>query len=711
MIQSYRFSRLLSMLLLSLPFMLSAQGSEWGLYTNSFTFHQDQFQERVLLGGNTVTAFAKDAKGMLYFGVPGRGLVRYDGAAYSTLTDKNTKALNRNIRALGVDRQDRLWIGTNKGLVIYDGESFTEYTKDNTPDFPYKSIHEIYVDLKGRVWVSGFANEIGLKGVKLNGGGWSMFAGGAWTHYNKDNTELDYDFVEDFCMDRKGNMWVSVGIEDRGVARFDGSAWTFFTKDNTALPNNKVRAIAAGPDGSVYFGTAKGLVEFDGSKWAVTTLTQKFGISALDKLQDLDQPDVLSMAIEDNGTFWIGTKGKGVIQLQGPKRKVISIENSPITSNFVKKIHVDSEGRKYFITGFKAESLLDASMEESTSSGHVGVVSFMEGKLEAGDGFSLFNTQTSEMPSDVFNKMKLGPDGKLWMVDGSNTITSFDGENWERYESNTSALSGLFSLAVDQEGTVYAGAQNAGLQKLANGSFTTYNKKNSEVGNQVIHLTTTPDGTVWFASFKGVSSFDGNSVKTYDKKSAGLPANVVISLTSASDGSVWIGMQKGVGRFKDGSWTFWNKKNSELPGNFIDQIAEDSEGKIWVLTRGNKVGVFDGSKWTSFKEMAGETYGLTTITTDEAGRVFIGTNLRGLLVYENGKWERWGKENSPLYLPNVKAIAASNGVLWASIAVPDRLTTPGTPTGAPAATPTPEEALRAKIEAFDPSGVLVRYQF
>ncbi|MEM6345297.1 MAG: two-component regulator propeller domain-containing protein [Bacteroidota bacterium] len=711
MIQSYRFSRLLSMLLLSLPLMLAAQGSEWGLYTNSFTFHQDQFQERVLLGGNTVTAFAKDAKGMLYFGVAGRGLVRYDGAAYSVLTDRNTKALNRNIRALGVDRQDRLWIGTNKGLVIYDGKSFTEYTKDNTPDFPYKSIHEIYVDLKGRIWVSGFANEIGLKGVKLNGGGWSMFASGVWTHYNKDNTELDYDFVEDFCMDRKGNLWVSVGIEDRGVARFDGSAWTFFTKDNTALPNNKVRAIAAGPDGNVYFGTAKGLVEFDGSKWAVTTLTQKFGISALDKLQDLDQPDVLSMAIEDNGTFWIGTKGRGVIQLQGPKRRLISIENSPITSNFVKKIHIDAEGRKYFITGFKAESLLDASMEESTSSGHVGVVSFLEGKLEAGNGFSLFNTQTSEMPSDVFNKMTVGPDGKLWMVDGTNTITSFDGENWDRHESNASALSGLFSLAVDQEGTVYAGSQNAGLQKLSNGTFSSFTKKNSEVGNQVIHLTTTPDGTVWFASYKGVSSFDGNSVKTYDKKSAGLPANVVISLTSASDGSVWIGMQKGVGRFKDGSWTFWNKKNSELPGNFIDQIAEDSDGKIWVLTRGNKVGVFDGNQWTSFKEMAGETYGLNCIATDEAGRVFIGTNLRGLLVYENGKWERWGKENSPLYLPNVKAIAASNGVLWVSAAVPDRLSTPGTPTGAPAPTPTPEEALRAKIEAFDPSGVLVRYKF
>lgn len=710
MFQSYRVFRLLGMLLLSLPFMLFAQGSEWGLYTASFTFHQDQFQAKSLLAGNTVNAFAKDSKGMLYFGVPGSNLLRYDGVKYEILKNKETKALTRNIRAMAVDRQDRLWIGTNKGLVIYDGQSFTEYTKDNTPDFPYKSIHEIYTDLKGRIWVSGFASEIGLKGVKLNGGGWSMFADGKWTHYNKDNTALDYDFVEDFCMDRKGNMWVSVGIEDRGVARFDGQTWTFFTKDNTALPNNKVRAIAAGPDGSVYFGTAKGLVEFDGSKWAVTTLTQKFGIPAFDKLQDLDQPDVLSMAIEDNGNFWIGTKGKGIIQIQGSKQRVINIENSPITSNYVKKIYIDAEGRKYFITGFKAESLLDATMEESTSSGHVGVVSFLEGKLEAADGFMLYNTQTSEMPSDFFYKMKVGADGKLWAINGTNTIFTFDGENWEPFESNTSVLKGLFSLALDKDGNVYAGAQTAGLQKLSNGSFTSFDKKNSEV-TQVVHMETAPNGDVWFASFKGVSRFDGTNVETFDKKSAGLPANVVISLAVARDGTVWIGMQKGVGRYKDGNWTFWNKKNSELPGNFIDQIAEDSEGNIWVTTRGNKVGIFDGSKWTSFKEMAGETYGLTTMTTDEAGRVFIGTNLRGLLVYENGKWERWDKENSPLYLPNVKALAASNGVLWANIAAPDKLSTPGVPSGTPAAAPTPEEALRAKIGAFDPSGVLVRYQF
>ncbi|MEL6654515.1 MAG: two-component regulator propeller domain-containing protein, partial [Bacteroidota bacterium] len=277
--------------------------------------------------------------------------------------------------------------------------------------------------------------------------------------------------------------------------------------------------------------------------------------------------------------------------------------------------------------------------------------------------------------------------------------------------NSTGAMGGLYSLAIAEDGTIYAGSQNAGMQKYANGSFTTYNKKNSELGNQAIHLATAADGTVWFATFKGVSRFDGKNVQSFDKKSAGLPSNAVLCVIVASDGSVWIGTQKGVGQYKNGSWRFWNKKDSDLPGNIIDQIAEDRDGQIWVTTRGNRVGVFNGNRWRGFKEMAGETYGLTSLATDETGRVFIGTNLRGLLVYDRGEWERWDKDNSPLYLPNVKALTAANGVVWANIAVPDRLTTPGTPSGAPAPTPTPEEALRAKIQAFDPTAVLVRYEF
>lgn len=68
-----------------------------------------------------VNALAVDKRGVVWFGT-NKGLTRYDGATWNTLTSSNSSLPNDTIRALAVDPRNNLWIGTLHGLVQYNEE-------------------------------------------------------------------------------------------------------------------------------------------------------------------------------------------------------------------------------------------------------------------------------------------------------------------------------------------------------------------------------------------------------------------------------------------------------------------------------------------------------------------------------------------------------------------------------------------------------------
>ncbi len=126
------------------------------------------------------------------------------------------------IRALAIDKQNQLWIGTNKGLrVLYNTSNFFE---DETVSTSAIIILE-----------DGIPKEL-----------------------------LEQQFISDIIVDGSNNKWVAtIGA---GVFYFssNGQETIFhFTKDNSPLPSNNVNDMALDSNsGIMYFGTDKGLVAY-----------------------------------------------------------------------------------------------------------------------------------------------------------------------------------------------------------------------------------------------------------------------------------------------------------------------------------------------------------------------------------------------------------------------------------------------------------------
>lgn len=703
------------MCLLSVSAMIFGQRTSWGIYTPQYTFEENTFLAKARLEGAEVSGIDTDSRGTVYVGVKGEGVFRLtkDNDKYESLKPpKEIKLYNRNITALVVDTDDRLWVGTHRGLVMYDGNSWVEINKKISPEFTLKAVSELFLAPDGKLYVAGYKDNLGLAGVKVSGGGLMVYDQNDWKSYTPENSDIPYDFVADFAIAPNGDLWMTSGIEDGGLVKFDGQKFTHFNQSNSELPTPMIRDIGIDQQGVVYIGTIKGLYKQVGEVWEKVLLSEKTGIGFADKMDTRLQPDVRSLAIDAKGTMWVGTRESGLYRIKGGRLRNLLTENSPITSNNIREIIADPDGRTWFLTGLKKENLFDGVFNGTRESGYWGAFSIQANDFENGEGWTMYSSETSDLENAVFYNMDIAPNGDLWLAGGATNLTRFDGANWESVGVSGGLLDGLSSLATGADGTIYAGSQLSGLYVYKDGKVSNFNKKNSEINNAVTQLAAAPNGDVWIGNFKGLKRFRDGEVTVFDKKSTGLPSNNINDITVAKDGTLWFASYKGVGRMQGDTWTFWDKKSGGLPGNNVSTITIDGKGNPWIMNN-NGVAWFDGTKWQVFKEILGVGYDWTAIAADEQGKVYVGTGKNGLFVFDKGEWTQLNAENSPIYLTEIKSLTASpDGTVWINNINPNQKSS-STPNPVPGVTikpVDPKEALLEKIEAYDPAGVVISWK-
>lgn len=273
------------------------------------------------LANEYIFAIGLDPRGHVWFGTNAGGASTYLDGQWHTYFPMHGLA-DYWVYAFAFDKAGGSWIGTWNGANYFDSKTgeFTTYRSELINIWVYG----IDIDDAGRVW---FGTE----------GGVSMYDHGkwrSWTHEDglgaansadlpqSENTGLGTRSRHDLSVDvgvlesynpnyvfaalyDPGRKSVWFGTWGGGVSVFDGeSSWSSYSQAD-GLAGNIVYSIAREPDGTLWFGTNRGLSRYDGKHW--TTF-----------LHGLPAPHVYAIAVDEDGTIWVGTRG-GVTRLR-PQR-------------------------------------------------------------------------------------------------------------------------------------------------------------------------------------------------------------------------------------------------------------------------------------------------------------------------------------------------------------------------------------------------------
>lgn len=315
-----------------------------------------------------VTALFRDRHQNLWIGTYSSGLFRISGSgvdAYGT----NQGLSNPTVRAIFEDDEGSLWVGTNGGVEQFRAGAFISWgARDGLTD---DYVRVVFEDSAGVMWV-GTAN------------GLSRRSAGAWQKVS------DRRFVRILAMgeSRNGTQWIGTA---NGLYRLQGGAIKLFTTAD-GLTNNNVRdiyedrggniwiatdfginvlrpngtidhlgaqignpysvGITETPDGRIWFGTGRGLVEVHGERATLHAAPKA-----------LPSNRILAIASDANGYVWLGTDGDGVIRFRDGRSVVLTAKGGLATDTIL-SIVPDEAGHIWLGTSRGVYSIRTAEVEQ-----------------------------------------------------------------------------------------------------------------------------------------------------------------------------------------------------------------------------------------------------------------------------------------------------------------------------------------------------------
>ena len=327
------------------------------------------------LPDNVITALATDRDGNLWVGTR-NGLYKYNrsisqqlaigptsnGLIWGTFTLIDGPPSN-DIRALAVDKEGNLWVGTDKGIGVFDGISFFQYYTQRD-GLSGNSVHALTVDSAGNVW-AGTGLLIPEDDALGLFGGLSKFDGNNWIRMPFQGATVSTLFE-----DRGGNIWI--GTFSAGVTvlkggnppsippLIKGGRGDFTTADG--LPSNKISAIIEDVAGRIWIGTANGISIFsiEGGLQAVITTDD-----------GLIDNRIQTLFYSSTGTIWVGTASGVSVAVVDANSDIRDITWTTLTmddglaSNDISVILEDNDG--YIWLGTNDGSGLTRHVREQTA--------------------------------------------------------------------------------------------------------------------------------------------------------------------------------------------------------------------------------------------------------------------------------------------------------------------------------------------------------
>jgi signal transduction histidine kinase/ligand-binding sensor domain-containing protein/DNA-binding response OmpR family regulator len=275
-------------------FGMDSKGVEIFEYDKGFHLLTHDPVDGQSLSGNAIESIISSNTGDIWVGTTRTGLNQHRLITENFIHMKNRandplKLLGNDVRAMGVDSHDRLWMGVyGEGWTILDTAKQTTYYL--TQKDGLKGVHQQAMTVDGDNFVWTFS-EVGMTKIKVK----DLQVVESFT---RDNSQLIGGDIIAAQKDNNGNLWL--GHWGLGLSKFNikNNTFTNYQQDNSDLPSNVISNLILSPTGELWISTQKGLTQFIPS-------TGKFNNYPL--FEDGRNHYFHDMLLADNGLMWLST--------------------------------------------------------------------------------------------------------------------------------------------------------------------------------------------------------------------------------------------------------------------------------------------------------------------------------------------------------------------------------------------------------------------
>ena len=526
---------------------------------------------------------------------------------------------------------------------------------------PVSKVNSVIQTDNGVVWL---ATGVGL----------TLFNGNEFSNFGVNQGLYDQGVV---VVLEDDNQAIWTGHYEGGLCKGDREGFQKIVLEDFDFQGD-ITAMSRGSDGSIWIGSMKqGLIQIKEIDKDTLVLSDYSVFSNNKKIESL----VISIEEFNDSIFVLTERGIRVKAANDTTFSTYLVEGIPAYRRFVSMAASDD----YLFLGDTKGSLL-----------------IVDGNRKIKSQIKLVEKR-SPISSLIFDK-KSG----FWA--GLRDGTLVNGDIIEGIKKTYTKENGLITgaiktLLVDYEGNLLIGSYNTGLYIYKGNQFALFDKKNEILNNRVESICINSDDKIWLAGKDGISCIDtSGAVIQYTVENKGIPVNNIRLLASDCDGGIWaianeynvlhkkpdskkfveaddfkryfFGMDKVVSLSNDNNGKLWlgtltglliydiNEKKSKrfyqrdkLSGSIISAIACNENGNVFIGTQGN--GLWSVSKELEFTQLL-EDLTINTLELQGDGGMLLGSDVKGVLVWENGKIvDTINKQNNGLLANYITTICAN----------------------------------------------------
>jgi ligand-binding sensor domain-containing protein/signal transduction histidine kinase len=386
-----------------------------------------------------VTALCEDTAGRVWLGTVEHGLFYWANGKLEAYPDALVN--KRIVKALAVDAENQIWVGTQFGLLCYANEHVKEIPPLSA------DVTALLVDRHGVLWVG------------TTGSGLARYENGRFVFMRKADG-LGSDNIIALYEDAEGSVWV--GTRD-GLSQLTDVKFPTYS-DAHGIGAGSCRAVAAARSGGLWIATDNGVSYFDPE-------------SATNFQAETLEPDrYFKLCFESR---------QGELFAEDGDKTVKVFSDNQLTATLTNSIWISAVGED-------AESVLMAMGTENS------LFRWQAGKLEP------YRYQSAPPPSYYWiNNLYTAKDGALWVASKNGLFRLQAGavQHW----STTNGLSGdnVACLCEDAAGGVWAGLAT-GMARIKDGQLKNIKPEDGLPDNWIFAIVPDDFGNLWCDSGRGV---------------------------------------------------------------------------------------------------------------------------------------------------------------------------------------------------------------